>query len=69
MKENILFSSLSNLPGVGEKTKDKLTTLLTRIVERSEIKIIDILHNIPRYYIDRSEISLVAYAPINKICT
>ena len=69
MKENILFTPLTNLLGIGEKTQDKLTTLLSRIVERSEIKIIDILHNIPRYYIDRSEISLVAFATIHKICT
>lgn len=66
---NIIFTSLHNLKNVGEKTKPRLNKLLSRILEKSDIKIIDILHNKPRYYIDRSKIYFINTAPLNHICT
>lgn len=69
MNHSIVFAPIHNLVGIGEKTAQKLIILLSRLLEREPIKIIDILHNIPRYYIDRSVINLVAFAPIDVICT
>lgn len=69
MQNHIIFDSLEKLPDVGEKTKAQLTTLLRRILDRKDIKIIDILHNVPRYYIDRRKLDLVGFASLNKIST
>ncbi|WJW80059.1 ATP-dependent DNA helicase RecG [Bartonella sp. TP] len=64
-----LFAPLDNLAGIGQQTAKLLTLLIAKYNGKSDARIVDFLHFMPRNYVDRSFEIPIKDAIENKICT
>lgn len=64
-----LFAPLDSLTGIGPQTSKLLAQLIAKYHDKSDARIVDLLHFMPRTYVDRSFETAIKDAIDAKICT